>query len=147
MVKFTISKIVSVLTFMVTFFIFLIWMINYSTDLAIIFGLRTSNVVANDIAGRISSLASVNGEAVTTYIIGSPNTGEQGATYDITITNFLVCVNSLAASTWTSDCASHVFPLEPPYNGKGLTNSKLVIEKFYSTKEKQYEIKITEESI
>ena len=56
--KFTISKIVSLLIFMITFFWLLTWIINYSTELAIIFGFRASNVVANDIAGRISALSS-----------------------------------------------------------------------------------------
>ncbi len=143
--KFTISKLISIIIFLVTFFMFLIWMINYSTDIAILFGFRMSNVVANDLAGRISSLASVSGEATSQYILGSKSES-QGAIYDVTIRNYIVCVKSVASSTLTSDCASHNFALEFPFSEKSVTYRKLTIEKFYDTDYENYKIRVKSEA-
>lgn len=147
--KFTISKIISLLIFMITFIVFLVWMISYSTDLAIIFGLRASNVVANDVAGRISSLASVNGGASVEYKISGDKLSSQTAAYDIRMRDYIVCVKSLAASTITSDCASYPFVLEEKngYDYKGLTSTKLLIEKFYDSAEKKYKVRVRTEAV
>jgi len=124
--KWSIHKFISLVAFLAMTVIFFIWSSQQVSDLALFFGLRTSHTVANDIAGLITSLGAVPGDATARYSVypgtsRGPENPTEGANrernfveYEITIYSKSVCVTSTLrdAGKASTDCATHPFDTE-----------------------------------
>ena len=113
MAKWSISKLFSIVVFIVMMLLFFFWMAGNVSDLGLVFGFRTSHTVANDIANAITSVSGVPGDASIIYEI-KPGDSPNRFKYDITVDDKIVCVRSYLSdpSASTSDCASHPHELD-----------------------------------
>jgi hypothetical protein len=131
--KWTIHKFISLVAFLAMTVIFFIWSSQQVSDLTLLFGLRTSHTVANDIAGIITSLGAVPGDVTARYSLYPGTSGEkpvEGETlernavkYDIRIFSKSVCVTSVLGDIGraSTDCASHPFEIsEERFEGSSI---------------------------
>ncbi len=108
----TISKIFSIVVLIIMIIIYFTWALNQVDELSILFGLRTSHTVANDIGSLISSISGIPGNVNLQYNLAGGKSTSNNFKYDVTISNKIVCVGSYLRSrnSLTTDCFSH------PYN-------------------------------
>lgn len=151
--KFTIHKAASLAMLVIIMFVFFIWLAQQAADLALFFGFRSSNTIANDIASLITSVSAVPGEATLSYNVGGgtdtissecdedpekcgPNErSESGGAikYDVEISGRTVCVTSNFDSQGraTTDCASFPYDVTDGVEIEGVTEFCLSVSKTF----------------